>query len=123
MLTTLSIRDVVLVDALDLEVGEGLTVLTGDGLWVKVKVTALEAALIPTSLPDVAAAIINNDFVQDAGLTEDRAAACAIQQGLSSKANTHFTFGHYEQAIGHFHRHLTEHVARLGVARERQDIE
>jgi len=34
----------------------------------KVKVTALEAALIPTSLPDVAAAIINNDFVQDAGL-------------------------------------------------------
>ncbi|MGN7860048.1 MetQ/NlpA family ABC transporter substrate-binding protein [Microbacterium sp. 22303] len=35
----------------------------------KVKVTALEAALIPTSLPDVAAAIINNDFVKDAGLT------------------------------------------------------
>jgi D-methionine transport system substrate-binding protein len=34
----------------------------------KVKVTALEAALIPTSLPDVAAAIIN-DFVKDAGLT------------------------------------------------------
>jgi len=34
----------------------------------KVKVTALEAALIPTSLPDVAAAIINNDFVEDAGL-------------------------------------------------------
>ncbi|MFT4156752.1 MAG: MetQ/NlpA family ABC transporter substrate-binding protein [Microbacterium sp.] len=35
----------------------------------KVTVTALEAALLPTSLPDVAAAIINNDFVQDAGLT------------------------------------------------------
>lgn len=35
----------------------------------KVKVTALEAALIPTSLPDVAAAIINNDFVEHAGLT------------------------------------------------------
>ncbi|MBS1675288.1 MAG: methionine ABC transporter substrate-binding protein [Actinobacteria bacterium] len=35
----------------------------------KVKVTALEAALIPTSLPDVAAAILNNDFVKDAGLT------------------------------------------------------
>lgn len=35
----------------------------------KVKVTALEAALIPTSLPDVAAAIINNDFVEDAGLS------------------------------------------------------
>lgn len=35
----------------------------------KVKVTPLEAALIPTSLPDVDAAIINNDFVKDAGLT------------------------------------------------------
>ncbi|GAA1947471.1 MetQ/NlpA family ABC transporter substrate-binding protein [Agromyces allii] len=35
----------------------------------KVKVTALEASLTPTSLPDVAAAIINNDFVEDAGLT------------------------------------------------------
>ncbi len=54
------------------------------------------------------------NFVQDAGLTEDRAAACAIQAGLASNANTHFTFGHYEQAIGHFHRHLTEHVSMLG---------
>ena len=35
----------------------------------KVTVTAIEAALAPTSLPDVAAAIINNDFVGDAGLT------------------------------------------------------
>ncbi|MET0887945.1 MAG: MetQ/NlpA family ABC transporter substrate-binding protein, partial [Mycetocola sp.] len=35
----------------------------------KVKVTALEASLTPTSLPDLAAAIINNDFVEDAGLT------------------------------------------------------
>ncbi|MFC4138904.1 MULTISPECIES: MetQ/NlpA family ABC transporter substrate-binding protein [unclassified Microbacterium] len=34
----------------------------------KVEVTALEAALIPQSLPDVAAAIINNDFVDQAGL-------------------------------------------------------
>ncbi|MFS0913246.1 MetQ/NlpA family ABC transporter substrate-binding protein [Microbacterium sp. 179-I 3D2 NHS] len=41
----------------------------------KVKVTALEAALTPTSLPDVAAAIINNDFVEDAGLTFDDAIA------------------------------------------------
>ncbi len=35
----------------------------------KVKVTPLEAAITATSLPDVAAAIINNDFVEDAGLT------------------------------------------------------
>lgn len=41
----------------------------------KVKVTALEGALIPTSLPDVAAAIINNDFVEDARLTFDDAIA------------------------------------------------
>lgn len=34
----------------------------------KVKVTTLEASLTPTSLPDVAAAIINNDFVEKAGL-------------------------------------------------------
>ncbi|MGW9158691.1 MetQ/NlpA family ABC transporter substrate-binding protein [Microbacterium sp. NPDC055665] len=40
-----------------------------------VKVKALEAAIIPTSLPDVAAAIINNDFVQDAGLTFEDAIA------------------------------------------------
>lgn len=41
----------------------------------KVKVTALEASLTPTSLPDLAAAIINNDFVEDAGLTFDDAIA------------------------------------------------
>ena len=53
------------------------------------------------------------NFVQDAGLTEDRAAARAIQEGLATRANSHFTFGHYEQAIGHFHRHLTAHVDML----------
>ncbi|NUT57749.1 MAG: methionine ABC transporter substrate-binding protein [Agromyces sp.] len=41
----------------------------------KVKVTALEASLTPTSLPDVAAAIINNDFVEDTGLTFEDAIA------------------------------------------------
>lgn len=41
----------------------------------KVKVTALEAALTPTSLPDLAAAVVNNDFVQDAGLTFEDAIA------------------------------------------------
>ena len=41
----------------------------------KVTVTTLEASLTPTSLPDVAAAIINNDFVQDAGLSFDDALA------------------------------------------------
>lgn len=63
---------------------------------------------------DIEQARRDASFVQDAGLTEDRAAARAIQAGLASNANTHFTFGHYEQAIGHFHRHLTEHVGMLG---------
>lgn len=35
----------------------------------KVKVESIKADLTPTSLPDVAAAIINNDFVEDAGLS------------------------------------------------------
>jgi D-methionine transport system substrate-binding protein len=41
----------------------------------KVKVTALEASLTPTSLPDVAAAVINNDFVEDSGLKFEDAIA------------------------------------------------
>ncbi|WP_435746208.1 MetQ/NlpA family ABC transporter substrate-binding protein [Microbacterium sp. PMB16] len=41
----------------------------------KVKVTALEAALTATSLPDVAAAVINNDFVKNAGLSFEDAIA------------------------------------------------
>lgn len=49
----------------------------------KVKVIALEAALIPNSLPDAAAAIINNEFVTQAGLKfED-----AIAQDDPSDAN------------------------------------
>jgi len=41
----------------------------------KVKVKAIKADLTPTSLPDVGAAIINNDFVEKAGLTFDDAIA------------------------------------------------
>lgn len=41
----------------------------------RVTVTALEASLTPTSLPDVAAAIINNDFIEDAGLKASDAIA------------------------------------------------
>lgn len=65
---------------------------------------------------DIEQARRDASFVQDAGLTEDRAAARAIQAGLAANANSHFTFGHYEQAIGHFHRHLAEHVAALRAA-------
>jgi phenylpropionate dioxygenase-like ring-hydroxylating dioxygenase large terminal subunit len=45
-------------------------------------------------------------FVNDSGQEEDRAAAAAIQQTLASGANSHFTFGHFEQAIVHFHEQL-----------------
>jgi D-methionine transport system substrate-binding protein len=41
----------------------------------KVTVEALDAAFTATSLPDVAAAIINNDFVEDAGLSFEDAIA------------------------------------------------
>ncbi|PPI44962.1 MetQ/NlpA family ABC transporter substrate-binding protein [Rathayibacter iranicus] len=41
----------------------------------KVQVTALEASLTPTSLPDVAAAVINNDFIANAGLKAEDAIA------------------------------------------------
>lgn len=44
-------------------------------------------------------------FLAD-GLTEDFAAARAIQRGLASGANQHLEFGRFEGAITHFHRHL-----------------
>lgn len=52
-------------------------------------------------------------FVKDTGLHEDQDAAMAIQQSLETGANSHFTFGHFEQAIVHFHKGLTEHLKRL----------
>ncbi|MGZ0186940.1 MAG: aromatic ring-hydroxylating oxygenase subunit alpha [Alphaproteobacteria bacterium] len=62
---------------------------------------------------DMAAAKRDAGFVQDEGLVEDREAACAIQAGLETNANTHFTFGKFEKAICHFHKNLTEHVEML----------
>jgi phenylpropionate dioxygenase-like ring-hydroxylating dioxygenase large terminal subunit len=44
----------------------------------------------------------------EAGAAEDRAVACAIQQGLASGANEFFEFGRFEGAIVHFHRGLHE---------------
>ncbi|MGI6878520.1 MetQ/NlpA family ABC transporter substrate-binding protein [Microbacterium sp. gxy059] len=41
----------------------------------RVSVEALDASLVGTSLPDVAAAIINNDFLDNAGLTGEDAIA------------------------------------------------
>ncbi len=41
----------------------------------RVTVRAVDAALTATSLPDVAAAIVNNDFIEDAGLDPESAIA------------------------------------------------
>jgi phenylpropionate dioxygenase-like ring-hydroxylating dioxygenase large terminal subunit len=45
-------------------------------------------------------------FVGNTGALEDRAVVQAIQRGLASGANDHFTFGRFESAIVHFHRTL-----------------
>ncbi|MEP4485615.1 MAG: SRPBCC family protein [Halioglobus sp.] len=51
------------------------------------------------------------EFVTNSGLDEDRAAACAIQIGLSTKANQHLTFGRFEKAIVHFHQNLSQYLS------------
>lgn len=58
--------------------------------------------------PDVDAGAVSKrgaDLV-NLGAVEDRAVACAIQQGLASGANEFFEFGRFEGAIGHFHSAL-----------------
>jgi len=50
----------------------------------KVKVTALDASLTASSLPDVAAAVINNDFAEKAGLKFSE--AIAIDDATDPKA-------------------------------------
>jgi phenylpropionate dioxygenase-like ring-hydroxylating dioxygenase large terminal subunit len=45
-------------------------------------------------------------FVSRTGAAEDNAVVCAIQRGIASGANEHFTYGRFEGAIAHFHRSL-----------------
>lgn len=52
-------------------------------------------------------------FVTDTGAPEDRALAESIQRTMDSGANDHFTFGHFESAIVHFHRHLRDALSAL----------
>ena len=49
-------------------------------------------------------------FVNESGQEEDRAAARAIQETLTTDANSHLTFGYFEKAIVHFHRQLADHL-------------
>jgi phenylpropionate dioxygenase-like ring-hydroxylating dioxygenase large terminal subunit len=62
-----------------------------------------------------------NDFVS-AGAAEDRAVACAIQQGLKSGANDFFEFGRFESAIGHFHRSLDAALEETGFANPTRSV-
>ena len=59
---------------------------------------------------DLEAAKRDAIFVKSSGIEEDREAARTIQAGLASKANSHFTFGHFEKAIVHFHETLDAHL-------------
>jgi len=54
----------------------------------------------------LAAAKRDAEFVGNTGAAEDRAVVSAIQRGIASGANDAFTFGHFEEAIIHFHRTL-----------------
>jgi len=47
-------------------------------------------------------------FVGDTGGKEDAAVIRAIQNGLASGANQHFTYGLFETAIVHFHKTMDE---------------
>jgi phenylpropionate dioxygenase-like ring-hydroxylating dioxygenase large terminal subunit len=46
------------------------------------------------------------DFVNQSGQAEDREAARAIQETVTTRANSHLTFGYYEKAIVSFHQQL-----------------
>ena len=45
-------------------------------------------------------------FITQTGAPEDRALVESIQRTMESGANEHFTFGHFESAVVHFHRNL-----------------
>ncbi|MCH1553704.1 MAG: aromatic ring-hydroxylating dioxygenase subunit alpha [Luminiphilus sp.] len=47
------------------------------------------------------------EFVNQSGQEEDRAAARAIQETVTTAANSHLNFGYFEKAIVHFHQNLS----------------
>ena len=55
-------------------------------------------------------------FVSDTGGKEDAAVLRGIQNGMSSGANDHFTYGYFEKAIVHFHNSLAEVLAGVSAA-------
>ena len=69
-----------------------------------------------TDDPDMAAVLERAkrdlEFVNETGQKEDIAMVTGIQRSLHSKANEHFTFGHFEPAIVHFHQQMAEYLER-----------
>ena len=47
------------------------------------------------------------------GAPEDRVLVESVQRTMESGANAHFTFGRFESAIVHSHRHLHAALAEL----------
>lgn len=62
-----------------------------------------QLAAVESDRPDATARDLA--FVELGG-REDRDMALRVQRGLDSGANSHVTFGRFEGALGHFHRHL-----------------
>lgn len=52
-------------------------------------------------------------FLADGGNQEDAKVVTDIQAAIASGANTHFTFGRFEHAIGHLHRNLARYLDLL----------
>jgi len=53
----------------------------------------------------------DSGFVAQTGALEDVELVTSIQRSIGSGANEHFTFGHFESAIVHFHRNLAKALA------------
>ncbi|MEM9256733.1 MAG: aromatic ring-hydroxylating dioxygenase subunit alpha [Pseudomonadota bacterium] len=71
--------------------------------------------------PEVAATAKRDaQFVNETGAPEDRALAESIQRSMHSGSNEHYTFGHFESAIVHFHRNLRAALEQVQCGNERQ---
>ena len=75
--------------------------------WVIYRMINRQTDKYPITLEE---AVRDARFVNDSGQDEDREAACAIQETVTTSANTHLTFGHYEKAIVNFHQHLAKNL-------------
>jgi len=62
---------------------------------------------------DAALAMQNAEFVGGTAAGEDLAVVRAIQRGMGSGANEHFTFGRFESAIVHFHQTLASLIQEI----------